>query len=135
MRRISGVLTAATLAAIGGLHVAWGRGSSFPFRTHAELTDAVVGAEVVPSPAACNAVAAALFTASALVADIPIAPRRLRRVGRLGVATVLFTRSAVGFAGRTDLLSPGSVSPRFRGLDRRVLSPLCLALAVGSATA
>jgi hypothetical protein len=32
-------------------------------------------------------------------------------------------------AGRTDLLAPGSSSERFRSLDRRVYSPICLTLA------
>jgi hypothetical protein len=35
-------------------------------------------------------------------------------------------------AGRTDLVSPGSISPRFRRLDRRYYSPLCLALAMAA---
>ncbi|MFF3128447.1 hypothetical protein ACFVRD_40665 [Streptomyces sp. NPDC057908] len=35
--------------------------------------------------------------------------------------------------GRTDLLSPGSVSARFRRLDRLVYSPLCVALAASTA--
>ncbi len=38
-------------------------------------------------------------------------------------------RGALGLAGRTDIVSPGSVSERFRRLDRRCYSPLCLALA------
>jgi hypothetical protein len=37
-----------------------------------------------------------------------------------------------GLAGRTDLLSPGSDSERFRDLDRRFYSPLCLALAAAA---
>jgi hypothetical protein len=35
----------------------------------------------------------------------------------------------LGLAGRTRLVSPSSASPRFIRLDRRVYSPLCLALA------
>ena len=126
------LLTSATLAAIGALHLAWGKGSSFPFRSHADLADAVVGSRAVPSPAACRTVAAALFVASALVADLPIGPRRARTAGRVGVATVLATRGFVGMSGRTDVLSPGSSSPKFRRRDRRYYSPLCLALAAGS---
>ena len=132
MRRASSSLTSVTLAAIGGLHIAWGRGSSFPFAGQSELSDAVVGSRVVPSAAACYAVAAALVTASALVADAPIAPRRVRRLGRQAVGGVLAVRGIVGLTGRTDMLSPGSTSPRFRRLDRRYYSPLCLALALGS---
>ena len=132
MRGVASSLTAATLATIAGLHVAWGRGSSFPFASKSELSDAVVGSQAVPSAGACYAVAGALFAASALVADVPVAPRRVRRLGRRVVGGVLATRGVVGLAGRTDLLSPGSASPRFRRLDRRYFSPLCLALALGS---
>ncbi|MER5847790.1 hypothetical protein ABT126_12205 [Streptomyces sp. NPDC002012] len=35
--------------------------------------------------------------------------------------------------GRTDLLSPGSVSARFRRLDRLAHSPLCVELAASTA--
>ena len=55
-----------------------------------------------------------------------------QRLGVTGVAAVLADRAGLGFAGRTDLASPGSVSTRFRRLDRRVYSPLCLALAAGA---
>lgn len=127
--------TAATLAAIGGVHVAWAQGSSFPFRNRAALADAVIGSDAVPSAAACRTVAAALFIASGLVADVPVGPRRWRVVGRAGVATVLAARGVAGMLGRTDLLATGSTSARFRRLDRRCYSPLCLALAVGTATA
>jgi hypothetical protein len=132
MVRRSTQLTATALAGIGLLHVAWGCGSSFPFRTRTDLADAVVGTQAVPSPAACAAVAGLLFAASALVADVPVCPSSLRRAGRRVVAGVLTARGVVGITGRTEMLSPGSTSPRFRILDRRVYSPLCIALAVGA---
>ena len=128
-------LTSAALASIAGVHVAWGLGSPFPFATRAELADAVIGSGAVPPPGACYAVATALFAASALVADVRIGPRRVRRLGRQVVGGVLTVRGIAGLAGRTDVLSPGSASPRFRRLDRRVFSPLCLALALGALTA
>ena len=107
----------------------------FPSGVRDELADSVVGSRAVPSPAACYAVATALFLASGLVADIPIGPRPLRKVGRLGVAGVLAARAVVGLAGRTDAVSPGSTSATFRRLDRRYYSPLCLALAAGAVSA
>ena len=133
MGRAARSLTPVALAGIAGLHVAWGLGSTFPFSSHDALSDAVVGSQVVPSPAACYAVAGALIVAGGLVADAPIAPPRLRRLGRIGVATVLAVRGLAGALARTDLLSPGSTSPRFRELDRRFYSPLCFALAFGAA--
>ena len=45
------------------------------------------------------------------------------------VTGVLATRGAFGMAGRTDLLASGASSERFRSMDRRVYSPVCLTLA------
>jgi len=88
----------------------------------------------VPAARACFAVAALLATGAALVAGRPRGRPVLRRTGAGGVAAVLATRGAVGIAGRTDLVSPGSTSPRFRALDRRWYSPLCLLVAAGAAS-
>jgi hypothetical protein len=121
------------LVGIGVLHVMWGRGSTFPFADREQLNDTVVGREVTPSPAACYAVAGLLVSAGALVAGVPSKSSRLRRLGVGTVAAVLGTRAALGFAGRTDLVSPGSVSETFRETDKRYLAPLCLALALGAA--
>lgn len=127
--------TATTLFALAGLHVVWGRGSTFPFADRDGLNAAIIGRTSTPPPSACFAVAGALTAAAALVADVPRLPRRVQHVGVIGVGTVLATRAALGFSGRTDAVSPGSVSPHFRRLDRRVYSPLCLALAVGAFSA
>ena len=124
--------TAAVLFALAGLHVLWGRGSSLPFSDPDELADAVIGRRSVPSAEACFAVAGALTVAAALVADVPRLPRGLQHLGVTGVGAVLAARAGLGFAGRTDAVSPGSISTRFRRLDRRVYSPLCLALAAGA---
>jgi hypothetical protein len=126
--------TATTLLAIGGLHAAWGTGSTFPFRTRDELNDTVIGRRATPSPVACYGVAGLLTAASALVAGSPANDSRIRRAGVRTVAAVLGTRAALGFARKTDLVSPGSVSPRFRQMDKRVFSPLCLVLAIGAAS-
>ncbi|MGH3411365.1 MAG: DUF3995 domain-containing protein, partial [Streptosporangiaceae bacterium] len=53
----------------------------------------------------------------------------VRRAGVSAVAAVLAVRGGLGLAGQTRLVSPVSVSARFRRLDRRVYSPLCLTLA------
>ncbi|MGZ8762298.1 MAG: DUF3995 domain-containing protein [Acidimicrobiia bacterium] len=76
MRMRVRAVTATTFLAIAGIHVAWGRGSSFPFATHSDLTDAVVGRDAAPSPAACYGVAAMLTVAAGLAAGVPIGPRR-----------------------------------------------------------
>jgi len=124
-------LTASVLTALSGLHLAWAFGSSFPFRSRAELADAVVGTSAVPPPSACVAVAGVLAAAAALVAEVvPIAPA-LRRTTICGVATVLGLRGALGLMVKTELLAPGSNSERFVRLDRRIYAPLCLGLSVG----
>ena len=125
--------TAATLVGIGVLHAMWGRGSTFPFADREQLNDTVVGQDATPSPVACYAMAGLLVTAGALVAGLPSPNSRLRRVGVATVAGVLGARAALGFAGRTDLVSPGSVSEKFRETDKRYFAPLCLALALGAA--
>jgi hypothetical protein len=132
VRRLPARLTAATLLGLGVLHAAWGAGSSVPFRSRDDLADAVVGTRAVPGPLTCSSVAAALVTAAALVFGLPRGRPGLRRAGLVGVTAVLGGRGALGLAGATDLVSPGSVSERFRRLDRRLYSPLCLALAAGS---
>jgi hypothetical protein len=135
MTRWSGRVAAVSLAAMAGLHIAWGFGSSVPFSSRRELADAVVGRSTVPPPASCHGVATALLVAGGLAANLPVGPAGLRRLGRMGVVSVLTARGLLGLAGRTDLVSPGSDSPRFRRLDRRVYAPLCLLLAAGVATA
>jgi hypothetical protein len=124
-------LAAIGLGAIAGLHLAWAQGASWPLSDRSELADAIVGRSggTVPPPSACVAVAGALSIASGLVGGYPVVDPRLRRAGARATVVVLGVRGSLGLLGRTDVLSPGSVSPRFRRLDRRIYSPLCLALA------
>jgi hypothetical protein len=122
----------AVLLALAGLHVAWGLGSTAPFATVEDLSDAVLGrapgdGDFVAAPA-CFAVAGALATGASLVVDRPGWPAAMRRLGLSVLAATLLARGALGVAGRTDLLVPGSASDRFRRHDRRLYGPLCLAL-------
>jgi hypothetical protein len=125
-------LTVGALIALAALHVAWGRGLAFPFRDRRELADAVIGRGEAPGPTACHAVATALIAGAVLVGNRPALPTGLRRTGLLVMSAVFAVRGTAGLIGRTDLLSPGSASMRFRRLDRRVYSPMCLALAAGA---
>jgi hypothetical protein len=130
IRRTGAAAAASTaLLVLSALHAAWGAGSAWPFPDRAALADAVIGASDVPGPAACFAVSGALAAASALVAGRPARKPRLRRIGTGGVVAVLAARGGLGLAGRTRLVSPSSQSGKFARLDRRVYSPLCLALA------
>ncbi|HEX3609301.1 MAG TPA: DUF3995 domain-containing protein [Solirubrobacterales bacterium] len=124
-------IASASLLAIAGLHLNWARGSSWPLPDHEALADEVAGRPDAdpPSAAACLAVAGLLGAAAAFVAGHPRGSPGLSRLGAAGVVVTLAGRGGFGMAGRTDLLSRGSVSERFRARDRRVYSPLCLALA------
>jgi hypothetical protein len=126
------VLTAAGLGSIGALHVLWGRGSAFPFQNLHDLNDHVVGQQVTPSPAACNAVAGLLLVAAASVERAARRSSPIARVAAAGCGLVLGSRAALGFTGRTHLAVPGSESEAFRRNDRRVFAPLCLVLALGA---
>jgi hypothetical protein len=127
--------TAAVLGLISALHVAWGRGSTFPFRSRHDLNDHVIGRQVSPSPAACNIVAGLLAIASVSVARAGRGGSTGTRVVAAGCGAVLLARSAVGFAGRTHLVVPGSTSPTFVRNDRLVFAPLCALLALGASSA
>lgn len=133
VRSLSRVATAATLLGIGGLHVVWGRGATFPFTSRERLNDVVIGRNATPSPGACYCVAGLLTAAAGLVAGLPAPRSGLRRAGVGTVAVTLGARAALGFAGKTELVSPGSISPTFLRMDRWVFAPLCAALAIGAA--
>jgi hypothetical protein len=127
--RIAANLASSSLFTLAAMHGAWGAGSSWPLPDRAALADAVVGGNVVPSPAACYQVGGALAAAGILVAGRPRRHRTLRRLGVVGVVAVLTGRGVLGLTGHTSLVSPTSTSARFNRLDRRVYSPLCLGLA------
>jgi hypothetical protein len=128
-RQAARVTASGALFGLAGLHAAWGAGSSWPFPDREALADAVVGSVQVPGPAACYPVSGALAVAAVLVAGWPAERPALRRAGVAGVVGVLATRGALGLAGQTRLVSPASRSEHFTRLDRRLYSPLCLALA------
>ena len=127
--------TAVTLAAAAAVHVAWGLQVQIPGVDGAAMTEAVAGHGDPPGPLACFAVAGALASAAALVEGLPVVPPVLVRAGRVGVALGLGGRGLLGLTGHTDLVAPGEITDRFRRWDRRVYTPLCLALAAGSVRA
>jgi hypothetical protein len=132
---IGSVVTAAALAGISGLHIAWGLGSSFPSLDRESLADTVAGTSAVPGAPECFAVAASLLGAAALVADVLPLNRRLRGAGVAGTALVLGTRGVLGVSGRTGTIVSWTPSERFTKLDRRYYGPLCLALSAGALSA
>ncbi|GAA2837327.1 DUF3995 domain-containing protein [Kitasatospora sp. CM 4170] len=133
--RTAGAVVAGVLAGVGVLHAVWAV-SPWPMRTPAELADAVVGrGDEMPPPAACLAVAGALGAAAYLVGAeagvLPAAgPARVRRAGVRTVSAVLLARGTGGLL--VSALGLGEQSARFRRLDARYYSPLCLALGAGA---
>ncbi|MEU1039684.1 DUF3995 domain-containing protein [Streptomyces sp. NPDC005551] len=135
IERLARRFSVTTLTALSGIHITWGLGSSWPLPDREAFSDAAVGRPNPPGPEACYAVACALGAAALVVAGRPKRSPALSRLGAAGVAGVLSVRGMAGLWGRTDLLSPGSTSARFRRLDRLAYSPLCLALAASTAMA
>jgi hypothetical protein len=127
--------TAGAFAAAAALHLAWGLKVEVPGIDGERLAEAVVGSGPVPGPAACFAVAAALGTAAGLVVGVPRSSPALVGAGRCGVALALSGRAGLGLTGHTDLVAPGALTDRFRWWDRRVYTPLCVALAAGTVRA
>ncbi|MFJ6616299.1 DUF3995 domain-containing protein [Kitasatospora sp. NPDC091335] len=133
--RATGGVVAAALAATGVLHAVWAV-TPWPFGSAEEFADSVVGqGDGVPPAAACLAVAGALGAGAYLVGSeagvLPaVGPRRLRRAGVRTVAGVLLARGVAGpvLFGRVD-----ERSERFRRLNARYYSPLCVALGAGAA--
>ena len=124
--------TAGALGAIAALHVAWGLGSSFPFSDRQQLADTVVGSDTVPGRRQSFAVAGLLGDhhrprGRPRAAHAPdAAPRPHRGVARPGDSRRVRVRR------RNGTLGPWSNSARFVAADRRIYSPLCLALADGN---
>jgi hypothetical protein len=59
-------------------------------------------------------------------------PVAVRRASLVCMAAIFAGRSALGFAGKTALISPGSDSERFMHLDRWIYAPVCFGLSVGT---
>ncbi|WP_063832382.1 MULTISPECIES: DUF3995 domain-containing protein [Streptomyces] len=133
--RVAGAAVAAVLGATGALHAVWAV-TPWPLGTPEEFADAVVGTgDGVPPAAACVAVAGLLGTAAYLVGAeagvLPgVGPERLRRAGVRTVAGVLLAR---GVGGPVVFGRVSERSERFRRLNVRYYSPLCVALGAGAA--
>ncbi len=133
-RALAGAVSGLALAGLAGVHLAWAAGSAWPAASRADLAAEVVGADHVPSAAACAGVAGLLTVAAAAVGDGSGA-RRTGPVGRaagLGAAAVLAGRGVAGLAANPWLRRS---RPRFAARDARIYSPLCLALAAGMTAA
>ena len=81
------------LGLIGGLHLLWATGSTWPATDERELADAVAGTRRMPPPGACGAVGGLLIGAATIVAT----PRGgFASIVRFGTASALAARAAAG---------------------------------------
>ncbi len=129
----AGLITAALLATLGGLHVYWAWGGTWPARGRRALSEFVVGSkEDAPMPprAATLTVAAGLFGMAVILTGLTwLSGEAPQWYAHLGVAIIaLFTIRGLG-----GFLDPW-IRPSIRGtpyeqLNRAVYSPLCLGIA------
>ena len=121
--------TTTGLIVAAGLHVAWGLGSNFPYKSSAEFVDKIVGTKRRPSRRDCFAVAVALSLAGVFTA-VPARTTLHQRM--LDVLTAAFAiRATLGFTDGTQLFGLGGITPAFRTRDHYIYAPICAALAIG----
>jgi len=131
---IAAVVAAGSLVAVSGLHVYWLLGGVFPAARREDLGPTVVGGPpgMAMPPAAATLVVAGLFFVAGLV---PLAASGvvtlglsagLVRAATLGLAGVFLARGLYGYIDAK--VRPSTVGTPFEALNRRVYSPLCLAL-------
>ena len=131
MTRVIGTLariaSALGLGLIGGLHLLWAAGSTWPASDERELADAVAGTRRMPPPGASGVVGGVLIGA-ATIAAIPRGG--FASFVRFATASALAARAAAGGEIATEVLGMPRPSARFLDLDRRLYVPLCAVLAV-----
>lgn len=124
--RAARTLGAGGLLAIAVVHTNWARGAAWPAPDRRQLAEAIIGWEEMPGAVPCLAVVALLGVGAGLVAGFPHHSPTLQRLGAAGVTATLATRGVLGF---TSVMDAGRISPTFARWNRRLYSPLCLALA------
>ena len=130
---IAALTTAAILAAIGLLHLAWSR-TPWPAADFRTLSDHVYGGAAMPGKGPCIVVGTGLLAgAYCLLAEtdlVPeIAPHPLFRLGIWALSALLLVRAIAGpaFSLRG--------TAEFRHWNLLAYSPLCLALGLGALAA
>lgn len=138
---VAAALAAILYIAIAGLHAYWALGGVWPGTDRESLHRIVVGGPLgahSPGPIATWMVAAILVGAASTVlggsglVHVPI-PRGWLRIVALVGAGVMVVRGLEGFVDTR--LRPETAGGRFAHLNVRLYSPLCLVLALCTATA
>lgn len=137
LARGASVTTATVLAGLAILHVAWARGSTWPYADAARFVRSVIGSDnpaKSPGAAASLSVAALLATSAMGVAERPRATRPATILASdlitLVTAAVLALRGSGGLVDSATGLF--GTTAEFRRNDLRFYSPLCVALALGA---
>ncbi|WDR05295.1 DUF3995 domain-containing protein [Devosia rhodophyticola] len=123
------------LLAVALAHLLWSMGRTWPIRDEKLLAQTVTGfkgVEHMPPKLASLAVAIATLAAGIValsLADHDSGGIALTLLG-LPLAAIFLGRGAIGYTQRWAEKTP---HPSFRYNDRRVYSPLCLALGIGFA--
>jgi hypothetical protein len=130
LQTAAGMSAAITLSGAAAIHLMWARGSTWPAETSDDLANLVGGKTPMPSSAACAAVAVALTGAAGVtaLASSGHRSRLAKHSASLAAAAsgALLLRGVGGLA--IGAAGVGDVSPEFRRWDRRLYSPLCVAL-------
>lgn len=119
-------LGAGGLIAVAAVHVNWARGSVWPASDAQRLAQAVIGRNRMPGAVPCLSVSALLMLGASFVSGFPQHLPKLQRAGALGVVVTLALRGVIGASGR---MPHDRASQTFAYWNRRLYSPLCIALA------
>jgi hypothetical protein len=139
MSRAIPLLLFVVLAAVASLHAYWALGGLWPGKDEADLVRHVIGEPrrtrmppvwITWSVVAASLVAAVWPLVAAGLVPMPL-PDGLVRGGAALIGVVFLLR---GIAGYTPAWRRGHAAEPFARRDRRLFSPLCLALAAGYGT-
>lgn len=128
---LTSALTGTALLGLAGSHAYWGLGGTWPGHDPESLSRKVFAGEdqQLPPPAACFTVAGAL-TLPVVALVLAGRPGPLQPASRRicqAAAVALLGRGGLGFT----LPRFTQANPEFRDLNRKIYSPLCLALGLG----
>ncbi|MFF3026391.1 DUF3995 domain-containing protein [Microbacterium sp. NPDC057944] len=120
------------LTAVGGLHLIWASGSSWPAKNRRRLASATVGNAAAMPDAAATAVVAGAALAGGAVSAGALGEGRMAVVVRRLIATALLARAIVGGEVALKALGLPPADKRFRELDKRYYRPLCAVLGIAT---
>ena len=122
-----------SLLAVCFAHLLWSIGRTWPIRQEKLLAQTVIGtADIQRMPPRLVSFSVAVFTIASGVTALALADHDSGGIGMtlLGIpfAAIFLARGALGYTAGFQAKTP---EPSFRYNDRRVYSPLCLALGAG----